>query len=191
VRATCEDSLRRLRIDHLDLYQVHGPDPAVPWTETVGAFAELRAAGKVRAVGLSNVNVAELEAASAIVPVASVQNRYSVAHRASEPVLDACEARGIPFIPWSPNVWGGADAVVARLGEIGAAHGVSPQQVSVRWLLHRSAVMLPIPGTTRLAHLDDNVDLAWLELTVEELDRLDHALDAERDGAPDAGGTRS
>src|SRR5262249_9684668 len=156
---------------------VHGPDPAVPWAETVGAFASLLEVGKVRAVGLSNVNVAELEAASAIVPVASVQNRYSVAFRMSEPVLQACEARGIPFIPWSPNVWGAADAVVALLAEIGAAHGVSPQQVSGRWPLHRSAVMLPIPGTTQLAHLDDNVDLAWLELSADELDRLDRVMD--------------
>jgi aryl-alcohol dehydrogenase-like predicted oxidoreductase len=184
VRATCDDSLRRLRVDHLDLYQVHGPDPAVPWAETVGAFAELRADGKVRAVGLSNVSVAELDAAAAIVPVASVQNRYSVAHRASEPVLRACETRGIPFIPWSPNLWGAA--AVALLAEIGAVHGVSPQQVSVRWLLHRSAVMLPIPGTTQIAHLDDNVDLAWLELSADELDRLDRF-----DWAPDADATRS
>ncbi len=173
--AECERSLRRLRLDHLDLYQLHMPDPKVPWAEQVGTFAALRDAGKIRHVGLSNVSVAQLDEAERIVPIASVQNFYNVALRESEGVLRACEQRGIVFIPYSPNLLGEPGPAVEVVREVAAAHGVSPQQVGVRWLLDHSSVNVPIPGTTQLAHVDDNVDLAWLELTPDELARLDAA----------------
>jgi pyridoxine 4-dehydrogenase len=175
IRSSCDDSLRRLRLDRIDLYQLHGPDPGVPIEDTLGAFAELRAEGKIREVGLSNVSLDHLVAADAIVPIVSVQNRYTPAHRDAEPLVKACEERDIAFIPYSANIVGDGP-VAALLADIGDAHGVSPQQVCGRWLLHASPVMVPIPGTTQLDHVDDNVDLAWLELTDGELAQIDGVL---------------
>jgi len=140
LREACEGSLRRLRLERIDVYQLHAPDPAVPFAETVGALKELRDEGKVRHVGLSNVSVAELEEAEQIVPVVSVQNRYNAADRASDGVLDACEGRGIPFLPWHPLGVGSLDAAEA-----------------LRFLLARSPVILPIPGTSSVEHLEENV----------------------------------
>jgi pyridoxine 4-dehydrogenase len=172
VRSECEKSLTRLRLDTIDLYQVHTPDPNVPWEDTIGAFAQLRDAGKIRHVGISNVSVEQLDSAREIVPIVSVQNLYNVADRSSEAVLDACVERGIPFIPYNPNhLEGTAAAPIAD--EIAAAHGVSRQQVAVRWLLDRSESNAPIPGTTKPAHVDDNVAAAWLELTDDDRTRLD------------------
>lgn len=171
IRSECERSLSRLRVDVIDVYQLHSPDPEVAWEDNVGVFAELRREGKIRHVGLSNVSVAQLEAAERIVPIVSVQNLYNIATRQSEDVLKACEARSIPFIPYNPNHLDGtvAEPVVA---EIAAAHGVSPQQVAVRWLLDHSPVMAPIPGTTSSAHVEDNVGSARVELNDEDRRRL-------------------
>jgi aryl-alcohol dehydrogenase-like predicted oxidoreductase len=169
--AECEASLRRLRTDCLDLYQVHVPDPEVPYAETVGAFADLQRAGKVRSIGISNVTVDQLREAQELVEVVSVQNRYSVGDRSSEPVLEACAEQGIAFLPWSP-MQPTSGALGTALAEIAAAHGVGAQQVALAWLLARSPVLLPIPGTSQLAHAAENIDAAWLELTAAELDRL-------------------
>jgi aryl-alcohol dehydrogenase-like predicted oxidoreductase len=171
----CDRSLARLRLDRLDVYQIHMPDPNVPWEDTVGAFRDLQDAGKIGHVGLSNVSVEQLVAAEAITPIVSVQNYYNPALRGSEPVLKACEERGIAFIPYSPNLTGGGGPAVDAVAEVADAHGVSPQQVGVRWLLYHSPVNVPIPGTTQLAHVDDNIDLAWLELTPDEIARIDSA----------------
>ena len=172
IREECEKSLRRLRLDTIELYQVHVPDPDVPYEETVGAFVELQRAGKVRHIGVSNVSVAQLETASSLCHVESVQNAYNVGRRRSEDVLRACAEAGTAFIPHSPNILGGTEAegVVA---DIAAEQRVSPQQVAVAWLLQHSPVMVPIPGTSKLAHADDNVDAAWLELTAGQVARLD------------------
>lgn len=189
IREECEQSLRRLGVDCIDLYQVHVPDPEVPWAETVGAFADLQRAGKVRHVGVSNVTLAQLREAQAICPIVSVQNRYNLAQRESEDVLRACEREGIAFIPYSPNIIGAAhvpfgSGVSVAAGppptpaetaarEVAAAHGVSQQQVAVAWLLAHSPAMLPIPGTSSVAHADDNIDTAWLRLSPDEVARLD------------------
>jgi aryl-alcohol dehydrogenase-like predicted oxidoreductase len=172
IRAECEKSLARLRRDVIDVYQIHTVDPQVPWAESVGAFKALRDEGKIRHVGISNVSVAQLDEARAIVPIVSVQNEYNVAVRHSEDVLDACVARGIPFIPYNPNHLDGTPAAPVA-DAVAAAHGVSRQQVAVRWLLDHSPLNAPIPGTTQPAHVDDNVAAAWLELTDDDRARLD------------------
>jgi aryl-alcohol dehydrogenase-like predicted oxidoreductase len=171
IKAECEASLRRLRLDAIDLYQHHSPDPRVPLAESIGAFQELRDEGKIRDVGLSNVSVAQLEEALTIAPIVSVQNMFNVAFRQSEAVLARCEELGIAFIPYSPNLTGDLP-VNDQVRRIAAEHGVSAQQVNVAWLLQWSASALPIPGTTKVAHVDDNVDTAWLHLTPDELARL-------------------
>jgi aryl-alcohol dehydrogenase-like predicted oxidoreductase len=174
IREECEKSLRRLRVDVIDLYQVHVPDPDVPYEDTVGAFVELHREGKVRHIGLSNVNVEELELAQSLTPVVSVQNFYNVARRQSEDVLTACEEQGIAFIPHSPNflMESAAEPIVA---EIAATHGVSTQQVAVAWLLRRSPQMLPIPGTSKTVHAVENIETAWLTLSDDEVRRLSEA----------------
>ena len=172
IREECDKSLRRLRLDRIDLYQVHVPDPEVPYEETVGAFVELQREGKVRDIGISNVTLDQLAVAQSLCEVVSVQNAYNVARRGSESVLEACERQGIAFIPHSPNILGEGPAggVVRRVAD---AHGVSVQQVAVAWLLGHSPVMVPIPGTASTEHADDNVDAAWLELSGTERARLD------------------
>jgi pyridoxine 4-dehydrogenase len=162
LRAACEGSLRRLRLQRIDVYQLHAPDPRVPLEESVGALAELRTEGKVRHVGLSNVSVEELERARAIVPVVSVQNRYSVADRSSENVLEACEREGIGFLPWVPLAAGDLARGGRKAAELAERLGATPAQAALAWLLRRSPVMLPIPGTSSLAHLEENVAAADL-----------------------------
>ena len=172
LRAACEGSLRRLGVERIDLYQLHAPDPKVPYEESVGAMKELEDEGKVRHVGISNVSVRELETARAIVDVVSVQNRYSLTDRATQDVLDACERDGIGFIPWFPLAAGdlGSDDVV---DEIARRHGTSAFSVAIAWLLRTSPVILPIPGTKSVGHLEENVAAAALELSGEELAQLD------------------
>jgi aryl-alcohol dehydrogenase-like predicted oxidoreductase len=172
IREECEQSLRRLAVECLELYIVHVPDPEVPWADTVGAFAELQQAGKVRNIGISNVTLDQLRAAQEIVAVVSVENRYSVGDRTSEPVLAACEEEGIAFLPYSP-LKDPEGPVGAALADIAASRGVLLQQVSLAWLLQRSPVMLPIPGTSQLVHASENIDAAWLELSADEMARLD------------------
>ena len=172
LREACEGSLRRLRVDRIDLYQLHTVDRKVPFERSVETIASLREEGKVRLVGLSNVNAEQLERAFEIVPVASVQNRYNLEDRASEGVLDACEERGIGFIPWFPLATGSLARPGGPLDQIGAAHDASPSQIALAWLLGRSPVMLPIPGTSSVEHLEENLAAADIELSDDELAQL-------------------
>jgi pyridoxine 4-dehydrogenase len=167
LRAACEASLRRLRVDRIDLYQLHAPDSKVPLEDSVGALAELRRAGKIRHVGLSNMSVDELERARRIVPVVSVQNRYSVADRRSEDVLDVCERNGLGFLPWYPLGAGSLAGGRGRLDQIARKYEATPTQIALAWLLARSRVVLPIPGTSSLGHLEENVAAAQIGLSDE------------------------
>jgi aryl-alcohol dehydrogenase-like predicted oxidoreductase len=172
LKQACEGSLRRLRLDRIDVYQLHTVDRQVPLAESVGALAELREEGKIRHVGLSNVNVDQLAEARSIVPVVSVQNRYSLADRKHEPVLEACERDGRAFLPWFPLAAGDAAHAGGALERVAAARDASPVQLALAWLLARSPVMLPIPGTSSVEHLEENVAAAALELEDSELDAL-------------------
>jgi len=177
IRQECEKSLRRLRVDAIDLYQMHVPDPAVPYEETVGAFADLQREGKVRHIGVSNVNPEQLAMAQSICEVVTVENRYNVGDRGSEAVVALCEQQGIVFFPWQP-VAPEDQGVRSALALVAQAHGVSAQQVALAWLLARSEIVVPIPGTTNVGHLDDNVDAAWLSLDRTEITTLDAAVGA-------------
>jgi pyridoxine 4-dehydrogenase len=173
IREECEKSLRRLRVDVIDLYQVHVPDPDVPYEETVGAFVELQQSGKVRHIGVSNVNLEQLAIARSLCSVVSVQNRYNAGDRTAQGVLKSCEKDGIPFMPWGPlTVRGDAGQLMKTIAE---NHQVTPQQVALAWLLRRSPVMTPIPGTSKVGHAVENIDAAWLELSSDELAGLDAA----------------
>jgi aryl-alcohol dehydrogenase-like predicted oxidoreductase len=173
LKKCCEGSLKRLKVDTIDLYQLHSPDPDVPYEESVGALAELRDEGKVRHVGLSNVGRRHIDTAQEIVPIVSVQNRYSVTARDSEEVLKKCEAEGLAFIPWFPLDAGG----VAKdaLEDVARSHSATPMQVALAWLLGHSPVMLPIPGTSSIPHLEENVAAAALQLGEEDLAKLEEA----------------
>ena len=174
LRQECEGSLRRLKLEQIHLYQFHRPDPDVPFEESVGALAELRQDGKIANVGLSNVTVDELRTAQAIVPIVSVQNRYNVVERKDEDVLQACEGDDLAFIPWLPI---NRDKVSDRgaIAEVAAAHDATPTQVALAWLLRHSPVTLPIPGTSKVDHLEENVAAAQLQLSDDEMARLDGA----------------
>jgi pyridoxine 4-dehydrogenase len=173
IKESCEASLRRLKVDRIDLYQLHAVDPNVPYEETVGAVADLKREGKIRHVGVCNVGRTDLEIARAIVDVVSVQNRYSLVDRSAERVLEVCERDGLGFLPWYPLGSGdlGEDAA-ATLDEVGSAYDASRFQIALAWLLRRSPVMLPIPGTSRVEHLEQNTAAASLELTDEEMKTL-------------------
>jgi aryl-alcohol dehydrogenase-like predicted oxidoreductase len=171
LRGALEGSLRRLKLERIDLYQLHTPDPRVPFEESVGALAELRRQGKIAHVGVSNVSVKQLRAARSIVPIVSVQNQYSYAERGCEDVLAACELLDIVFIPWSPLDDGQA-ARSAKLKRIGARLRFSPAQLALAWLLARSPLVLPIPGTSSLEHLEENVAAARLKLSGDDLAAL-------------------
>jgi pyridoxine 4-dehydrogenase len=172
LREACEGSLRRLRVERIDLYQLHAPDPEVPFEDSVGELARLQAEGKIRHVGLSNVTVEQLRRAQELVEVASVQNRYSLADRSWEDVLDECKRQGIAFLPWYPLVVGRLAEPGGSLGRIADAHGATPAQVALAWLLARAPVVVPIPGTASLAHLEENVAAASLDLSADELREL-------------------
>jgi pyridoxine 4-dehydrogenase len=172
LREAVEGSLRRLRLERIDLYQLARIDPSVPAEDQFGVLAELREQGKVRHVGLSEVGVDQVEAARRIVPVASVQNRYSLADRAWEPVLDHCEREGIAFLPWFPLGAGRLAEAGGALVEIARRHHATPAQVALAWLLERSPVMLPIPGTSSVAHLEENLAAAALRLDDDEFQLL-------------------
>lgn len=171
LRRALEGSLRRLRLERIDLYQLHAPDPKVPFAESVGALAELQKAGKIRHVGLSNVNLKELAEARRIVPIVSVQNAYSLERRDSDSVLAACEQDGLAFLPWYPLA-AGAALKSARVKRVAAKRNATPAQVCLAWLLARSPVMLPIPGTGNPRHLEENSAAARLELAPEDLAAL-------------------
>jgi pyridoxine 4-dehydrogenase len=176
LRQECEMSLRRLGLERIDLFQLHRPDPQVPFEDQVGTFAELRREGKVGHVGLSNVTAGQLAAARRIVPIASVQNLYNLTDRSAQDVLDACAADGIGFIPWRPvaDIASGAaaDGLAPALAAAARRTGASPSQVALAWLLRRSPVMLPIPGTSSVAHLEENIAAALVELTDDEVETL-------------------
>lgn len=172
LRDAIEGSLRRLRLERIDLYQFHRPDPDVPFEESVGTLADLQKEGKIRHVGLSNVDVDQLNRARAIVPIASVQNRYNLSDRASEDVLDECEREGIGFIPWFPLAAGPLTRSGGPLDQLAKAHNATQGQLALAWLLRRSPVMLPIPGTSSVAHLEENVAAAAITLTDEEMRSL-------------------
>jgi pyridoxine 4-dehydrogenase len=171
LRAACEGSLRRLRLERIHLYQLHAPDPRVPLEDSVGALADLQAQGKIRHIGLSNVGVAELRRAQKQVAVASVQNRYNLSDRSSDGVLAECERAGLAFLPWYPLAAGQAASarVADTLARVGRRHGATSMQIAIAWLLARSKVMLPIPGTSSQAHLEENVAAANLQLSPEDL----------------------
>jgi len=172
LREACEGSLRRLKTETIDLYQLHTVDKAVPIEESVGALDELKAEGKIRHVGVSNVSVEQLRRAQAVTPIVSVQNRFNLTDRAAEDVLDVCEAEGLGFIPWYPLATGDLAEAGGPLDAIAGRHDATPSQVALAWLLQRSPVMLPIPGTGSVAHLEENHGAATLRLSPEEMQEL-------------------
>jgi len=176
LRECCEGSLRRLRLERIDLYQLHSPDPKVPLEDSMGALRDLQEAGKVRHIGVSNVSVSELERARRVVDVVTVQNRYNLAARDSADVLDACERAGLGFIPWDPLATGDLARPGSELDEIASAHDARPAQVALAWLLARSRTMLPIPGTSSVDHLEENLGAAAVELSDDEVRRLEDAV---------------
>jgi len=182
LRSAIAGSLRRLRVERIDLYQLHRPDPAVALAESLGVLVEAQRAGRIRHIGLSNVSVAQLEQALELAPIVSVQNRYSVLDRADEDVLEACEQRGIAFIPWFPLAAGRASGAVDAIAPIARARGASPGQIALAWLLARSPAMLPIPGTSQIAHLEENVAAAAITLSAAELQTLDRVASAAAPG---------
>jgi pyridoxine 4-dehydrogenase len=169
LKECCEASLRRLKLDRIDLYQLHSPDNRVPLEESMGALKELKDEGKIRHVGVSNVSVEELERARAVVEVVTVQNRYNLEDRRSEDVLDVCEADGIGFIPWFPLATGSLAEPGGPLDRIARAHEATPAQIALAWLLARSPVMLPIPGTSSIEHFEENLGAAEIELSPDEV----------------------
>jgi pyridoxine 4-dehydrogenase len=170
--AACDGSLKRLRLERIDVYQLHAVDPAVPFLDSLGALVRLKEQGKVRHIGLSNVSVEQLEQARKVVPIVSVQNRYSLSDRNAETVLDACTRLGIGFLPWYPLAAGELNRPGGSLDTIAKRHKATPGQMALSWLLRRSPVMLPIPGTSSVAHLEENVAAASVTLTDEEFQTL-------------------
>ncbi|MDX6704760.1 MAG: pyridoxine 4-dehydrogenase [Solirubrobacteraceae bacterium] len=175
LRQACEGSLRRLQVDRIDLYQLHAPDPDVPYEESVGALKELQDEGKIRHVGVSNVSIEQLMQARSIVEVVTVQNRFNLVYRDSTDVLEICERDGLGFFPWFPLAAGELARPGAVVDELARRHDASPGQIALAWLLARSPVMLPIPGTGSVAHLEENAAAAELKLSDEELHELDAA----------------
>ena len=167
LRECCEGSLRRLRVARIDLYQLHSPDPKVPLEDSIGALKELQDEGKIRHIGVSNVSVAELARSRALVDVVSVQNRYNLEDRHSEDVLDVCEAEGIGFIPWFPLAVGDLARPGGPLDTAARRYDATPGQIALAWLLARSPVMLPIPGTASIEHMEENVAAADLQVEIE------------------------
>lgn len=179
-----EMSLRRLRLERIELYQLHRIDPRTPLEESLGALKDLQAQGKIRHIGLSEVTPAEIEQAQRIVPIVTVQNRYSLADRRHEATLDWCEQRGIGFLPWYPMAAGKLlkpDSPLAQsLSQIAGRHSATPAQLSLAWLLHRSPVILPIPGTSQVAHLEENIAATDLRLSPEDWAAFESAASSDQ-----------
>lgn len=171
LRAACEGSLKRLKLERIDVYQLHRPDPKVPLEDSIGELARLQKEGKIRHVGVSNFDVEQLGAARRIVPIVSVQNRYNVTDRASEDVLDVCTREGIAFIPWAPIARGSSEKLESAqaLEALAQKRGVTVFQAAIAWLLAKSPMMLPIPGTSSVAHLEENIAAARLKLSSDDL----------------------
>jgi|ERR1700733_10161410 len=175
LRTACEDSLQRLHLERIELYQLHTPDPKVPFEESIGELSRLLQQGKIRHIGVSNVTLAQLKQARTLVPVVSVQNQYNLANRSSDDVLQYCAAERLAFLPWAPLSGRDAPRLLpwsSAAEQIAKAHSVSTSQVALAWLLARSPVLLPIPGTSSRAHLEDNVAAATLHLTPSEMQQL-------------------
>jgi aryl-alcohol dehydrogenase-like predicted oxidoreductase len=172
LRSACEASLNRLRIDQIDLYQLHMADPEVPVEVSLGALNELRKEGKIRHIGVSNIFGGDLEHALDVAPVVSVQNRYNVGMRASDPEVDLCERRSLAYMPWSPLFMGDLPGE-GPLRQIAEQRGATPAQIALVWLLARSPAIVPIPGTSTIAHLEENLKAAALRLSPEELELFD------------------
>jgi aryl-alcohol dehydrogenase-like predicted oxidoreductase len=170
--AACEASLKRLKVERIDLYQWHAPDPKVPFDESIGALKRLRDEGKVRHIGLSNVTLDQLARARRIVEIVSVQNHYNVGARESDDIVDVCERDGLAFLPYFPIEAGDLAKAGGALAASAARHGASAAQIALAWLLRRSPAIAPIPGTSSLAHLDENVDAARIELSDAEFREL-------------------
>lgn len=170
IREAIEGSLKRLRLDRIDLYQLHSVDPTVAFEDAIETLAALRQEGKIRHIGLSNVTWEHVERARAVVPIVSVQNRYGVTdHRESDRIVDNCEREGIAFMPWNPLLRStGADTVQS----IARSHGVTAHQIALAWMLRRSRTMVPIPGTTSIPHLEENIAAGAITLTDDEYDAL-------------------
>jgi pyridoxine 4-dehydrogenase len=175
LRQQCELSLRRLGVERIDLFQLHRVDPAVPADEQFGLLAALQAEGKIAAVGLSEVGVEEIERARTVVDVATVQNRYNLVDRAGDAVLRYCTEQGIGFMPWFPLASGRLAEPGGPVAEVAEKLDATPSQVALAWLLRRSSVMLPIPGTSSIAHAEENIRAAELELDAESVEKLDAA----------------
>jgi pyridoxine 4-dehydrogenase len=175
LRKACEGSLRRLRVERIDLYQLHRIDDKVPAEDQLGTLKELQAEGKIKHIGLSEVSVAQIEHARKLVPIVTVQNRYSVLDRGAEDVLEYCERAKIGFIPWFPLGAGQLSAAGSKLANIAEHEKITPSQLALAWLLRRSPVMLPIPGTSRMDHLEENVATASVKIdegTFQEMNKL-------------------
>jgi len=172
LRAACDGSLKRLRLDHIDLFQLHRIDPAVPAEEQLGTLKDLQAEGKIKHIGLSEVSVEQIRHARTIVPIVSVQNRYSVVDRAAEEVLQYCEQQNIGFIPWFPLAAGDVSKSGHQIERAAGDLKITPSQLALAWLLWRSPVMLPIPGTSRVEHLEENVAAAALQIDPGTLQNL-------------------
>jgi aryl-alcohol dehydrogenase-like predicted oxidoreductase len=175
LKAQAEKSLRLLGLQRIELFQLHRVDPDVPLADSLGALVDLQSEGTIGRIGLSQVTVAEIEAAQRITPIVTVQNRYNLSDRGYEPVLDYCEREGIGFIPWFPMATGRLAGPAGPLQRIADEHGITPAQLALAWLLQRSPVMLPIPGTSTVAHLEENLAAALIELTPEQTRQLDAA----------------
>src|SRR5437588_1610905 len=183
LREALEGSLRRLRLERIDIYQFHRPDPRVPFEESVGALARMQEEGKIRHVGLSNITIDQLAQAQKIVPIVTVQNHYNLANRESEnmtatqseEMIDICARQGIGFIPWFPLATGELARSGGPLDQIAKRHNATPSQIALAWLLPRSTTMLPIPGTSSVKHLEENVMSATLKLRQEEFEAIDRS----------------
>ena len=169
LRQVCDDSLRRLRLEEIPLYQLHRPDPKVPYEDSVGALVELKAQGKIRHIGLSNVDESQLRVAQSLAPIVSIQNRYNLSDRHSESLLDLCEQESIAFLPWAPVQDAEANPALRNTA---TRHGATITQVVLAWLLARSAAMVPIPGTGSVAHLEENMAAADIQLDANEVSAL-------------------
>jgi pyridoxine 4-dehydrogenase len=173
LKAACDASLARLRLERIDLFQLHAPDPQVPFADSVGALADLQRAGKIRHIGMSNVDVQHLDEARGIVRVVSVQNRYNLGDRMHAPVLEDCETDNLAFIPWYPLGAGPLARSRGALERVAQRHGKTPAQVALAWLIQHSPVMLPIPGTSSIEHLEENVAAATLRLSSSDIRELE------------------
>ena len=172
LRQACEASLRRLKLERIDLYQLHTVDPRVPLPESIGALVELQSQGKIRHIGVSNVNLDQLAQARGFARIVSVQNRYNLQDRTHEAVVDECTRQGMPFLPWYPLGAGNLASATGKLAEIARRHRAKPTQIALAWLLRRSPAMLPIPGTSSTEHFEENLAATRIQLSDDEVTTL-------------------